>query len=186
MFGSGILRRSTAGERKCSTTVSPDTSCVDPPPGGAPSSTDWPDSRGSTLCVKVGNTRTHHSEVCPVSRARRAHNRSSEHGSSIASVRNSCCGKVMFLHLVCDSVHKGGCLPLGPDGVSASGSRGCTPPRQTPLGRHPSRQTSPRQTPPLADTPLPGRHLPPPRQTSPPRDGHCSGRCATHWYAFLF
>ena len=44
-------------------------------------------------------------------------------------------------------------------GVSASGSRGCLP-----LG-------------PGVYTPL--------RQTSPPPDGHCSGRYASHWNAFL-
>ena len=57
------------------------------------------------------------------------------------TVRNSSCGKVMFLHL---SVH-----------------RECTPPGQTPpKGRHP--------------------------QIHPPRDGHCSGRYASYWNAFLF
>ena len=54
-----------------------------------------------------------------------------------------------------------GCLPLGPGVV-----RGCLP-----LGpggcRPPSRQT-------------------PPPQADPPRDGHCSGRYASYWNAFLF
>ena len=72
---------------------------------------------------------------------------------------------------VCHSVHMG---------VSASGSGGIYTPRQTPprktcrhapLGRHLEADT-PRQTPPLADT-----H---------PPDGHCSGRCASYWNAFLF
>ena len=60
---------------------------------------------------------------------------------------------------VCHSVHGWG--------VSASGSGGCTPPADTPIGRHPPRQTSPR-----AD--------------NPPPDGHCSGRYASYWNAFLF
>ena len=40
------------------------------------------------------------------------------------------------------------------------------------LGKHPPRQTPPRQT--------------PPRQTPPPGDGHCGGRYASYWNAFLF
>ena len=40
--------------------------------------------------------------------------------------------------------------------------------RCTPLGRHPSRHTPPDQTPPS------------------PREGHCSGRYASYWSAFLF
>ena len=60
--------------------------------------------------------------------------------------------------------------------------------RHLPLGRH-----HPWQTPPLADTTLgrhhPGQTLPgqvPPGQTCPPTDGHCSGRYASYWNAFLF
>ena len=71
---------------------------------------------------------------------------------------------------VCDSVHRRG---------------RCTPPGQTPpLGRHTPRQTPPplRQTP-RADTPL-GKT--PPWADTPLRDGHCSGRYAFYWNAFLF
>ena len=58
------------------------------------------------------------------------------------TVRNSSCGKVMFLQAcVKNSLDKGGCLPLGLEGVYR--------PNQTPLsGRHPT----PRQI------PLSGRH----------------------------
>ena len=53
-----------------------------------------------------------------------------------------------------------------------------TPPRQTPpAGRHPLRQT-----PPYRHTP-PGRHPPHP---PPPVNGHCIGRYASYWNAFLF
>ena len=80
------------------------------------------------------------------------------------------CGKVMFLH------------------VSVI------------LGRHPPWQadtphqadTSPDRadTFPLADRHPPGRHLPWQADTSPlagrhPRDGHCRGRYASYWNAFL-
>ena len=69
------------------------------------------------------------------------------------------CGKVMFS--VKNSVHRG---------LSA---------------RHPQANTPPRQTPPWADTPTPLDR--PPRQTPPPpADGHCSGRSASYWNAFLF
>ena len=60
----------------------------------------------------------------------------------------------------------------------APGGPVTTPPRQTtpwantPLGRHPPRHTSP-----LGKSSL-GR-------TPPPRDGHCSGRYASYWNAFL-
>ena len=73
------------------------------------------------------------------------------------TVRHSRCGKVMFSQ------------------VSACPRGGVHPPRQTPHppGRHPSEQT-----PPGADTP---------RQTlPPPSDGHCRGRYASYWNAFLF
>ena len=66
---------------------------------------------------------------------------------------------------------------------------GKTPLVQTPPCRHPTGQTppSPRQT------PYPGRHSPwadtlqqtPPGQTPPPPDGHCNGRYASYWNAFL-
>ena len=89
---------------------------------------------------------------------------------SIFTVRNSSCGNVMFLHLS---------VILFTGGLSASGSGGvvclwvhggCTPPRQT----------SPPADTPLDRLPPPGRHLPP-----PPQDGHCSGRYAFYWNAFL-
>ena len=66
----------------------------------------------------------------------------------------------MFLRLsVSHSVHGGGCLPQGMLGYT---------PQQTPPG-----QTPPTQTPPWTDT-------------LPPADGHCSGRYAFSWNAFLF
>ena len=54
----------------------------------------------------------------------------------------------------------------------------------TPMGRHPHGRTLPGrqipsgQTPPWADTPLPSACL----DTSPPPDGHCSGRYASYWF----
>ena len=98
---------------------------------------------------------------------------------------------------------KGGVfLPLDPGGVvSASGSSGvyplCThnPLVIHSLGRHPTdrhplpgprgprgRHPLGRHTLPKADTPPLGRH-PPGR--SLPQDGHCCGRYATYWNAFL-
>ena len=78
------------------------------------------------------------------------------------------------------SVHRGGgvCLsawwdttPPGEDTPGADTPQEQTPPgtRHTPLGP---------DTPPRADTPL--------EQTPPlPRDGHCCGRYASYWNAFL-
>ena len=93
----------------------------------------------------------------------------------------------IYMFYRCLSVHDGGGR--------------CTPPRQTPswaapLGRHPlGRQpppadpawadTLPGQTPPR-QTPLPSRHSLPGQTPPPPRDGHCSGRYASYWNAFLF
>ena len=69
----------------------------------------------------------------------------------IFTVRNSSCGKVMFSQAcIKNSVHRGD--------MSASGSGGCTPPRQTPT---PSRQ----------------RH---------PPDGHRSERYASYWNVFFY
>ena len=69
------------------------------------------------------------------------------------------CGMVMFLHV---SVI-----------LSTGGGVSGRPPGQTPP--HP-----------WADT-LPWANTPPPRaDTLPPRDGHCSGRYASYWNAFLF
>ena len=78
---------------------------------------------------------------------------------SISCSYNFCfvsCGKVMF-----SSVCQEFCLGCG---VPASGSGGVHPPGETPhtLGRHPQ-----------------GKH-------PLPRDGHCSGRYASYWNAFLF
>ena len=72
-----------------------------------------------------------------------------------------------------------------------------TPLADTPLGRHPTGQADPwtdppgrhpwadthppGQTPPWADTP---GQMHTPRQT-PPSSGHCSGRYASYWNAFL-
>ena len=67
---------------------------------------------------------------------------------------------------------------------------GKTPLVQTPPCRYPTGQTppSPRQTPypgrhsPWADTP---QQTPPGRHPPPPPDGHCNGRYASYWNAFL-
>ena len=121
---------------------------------------------------------------------------------SLFTVRNSSCGKVMFSQAcVKNSVHGGG------------GGGGVHPLDRHPLGRYPSGQTPlgqtppPRQTPSWANTPLPPPPVDPPGQTppgqthplcrhpqadtsgvdthSPLRDGHCSGRYASYWNAFL-
>ena len=78
---------------------------------------------------------------------------------SIFTVRNEV-AKVMFFTGVCLST--GGCLP------------------QCMLGYHPlpGADTPPEQTPPGADTPQ-SRH-------PSPRYGHCCGRYASYWNAFLF
>ena len=80
----------------------------------------------------------------------------------IFTVRNSSCGKVMFSQAcVKNSVQGVVYTPVGaPPGIQ---------PRADPLGRH-----------------HPGQTPPPPRQTQPPPpDGHCSGRYASYWNAFL-
>ena len=84
------------------------------------------------------------------------------------TVRNSSCGKVMFLDAcVKNSVHSGAVY---------------TPPwADTPLGRHtPGRHPLSRPTPPVADTSSEQTSFP------PPRDGHCNGLYASYWNAFLF
>ena len=92
----------------------------------------------------------------------------------------------MFLHLfVSHSVHRRGGESQHALGQTSAGQ---TPP----TGRHPW------QTPAWADTPL-GRHTPPSGQTpptsfedtplpgqTPPPDGHCCGRYASYFIAFLF
>ena len=101
------------------------------------------------------------------------------------------CGKIMFLHLsISHSVHRGCVWWTSP---WADAPLAGTPPPQA--------DTTTRQTPPLADTPqartpkqapLPGRHPTGetlPGQTSPSPwalHGHCSGRYASYWNAFLF
>ena len=87
--------------------------------------------------------------------------------------------------------HPLGIHPLGrPPGRHPPGRRpsGRHPSGRYPPGRHPYRGkcTSPRQTDTPWQTTPPGRHLP--RQTPTPtplRDGHCRGRYASYWNAFL-
>ena len=104
---------------------------------------------------------------------------------------------------VCLSTGGRGCLPqcmvgYTPQSRHPPGSR--HPPRaDTPQSRHPPEQTPPEQTPPeqtpwadtpqeqtppRADTPL--EQTPPGSRPPPPRDGHCCGRYASYWNAFLF
>ena len=72
---------------------------------------------------------------------------------------------------VCHSVHRA-------EGVYLSACWDTHTPGQTPPGKHPTGQTPPwANTHPWADTP-PGRH--------PPPGGHCRGRYASYWNAFLF
>ena len=88
--------------------------------------------------------------------------------------------KVMFLQ-ACACPQRGVCLSACWD---------TSPPRADPR-----EQTSPEQTPPQADPPrantLQSRHppeqthTPRSRHTLPPRDGHCCGRYASYWNAFL-
>ena len=102
-------------------------------------------------------------------------------GLPIFTVRKRSCGKIMFSQAcVKNSDHGGRCTP--PLGRQADNPLGRHPHGQhPPMGRHPpGRQV---------DTPL-GRH--PLGQTStqadtpPTSDGHCSGRYASYWKAFLF
>ena len=79
---------------------------------------------------------------------------------------------------VCDSVHRGGVCPIA-----------CS---DTPPWADTPRQTPPWQTPPSADAPsadISPMQTPPPKAdtlTLLPQDGHCSGRYASYWNAFLF
>ena len=96
------------------------------------------------------------------------------YGKRFVTVHNSSCGKVMFSQAS---------VILSTEGVVSG--------RHTPLlGRHPRADTPlPAQAPPSqADTTaLLGRHHPHLRaDTPPPGDGHCSGRYASYWNAFLF
>ena len=97
--------------------------------------------------------------------------------SSLVTVRNSSCGKVMFSQAsVILSTGRGWGSGRHPPGQTPPGK---TPPwADTPLGRHSARQILLGKTPPWSDTPL-GRHplgghpLPlgrhqPPGQTPPP------------------
>ena len=108
------------------------------------------------------------------------------------TVHKRSCRKVMFSQAcVKDSVHWGRVYP--------SMHWGRHPPGQTPPGQTPPWTDTPHQTPtgqtpqgrhPPADTPCPvhaGIHTPFPVHTwIHPPDGHCSGRYASYWNAFLF
>ena len=115
--------------------------------------------------------------------------------SSLVTVRNSSCGKVMFSQasLILSTGRGWGSGRHPP-------SRADTPRQTPPLGRHSARQTPLRKTPlvrhPLGGRPLPlGRHHHLPRSdiTPPPGrpphlplgDCHWSGRYAFYWNAFL-
>ena len=98
----------------------------------------------------------------------------------IFTVRNKV-AKVMFLQAsVCPQRGGGG-------GVCLSACWDTTPPRsRPPRSRHPLEQTPP---PPRADTPQSRHPLgvdTPPQEQTRPRYGHCCGRYASYWNAFLF
>ena len=83
------------------------------------------------------------------------------------------------------------CLSFCPQGgIWQIPSLAENPPSRDPPGQRPPGPTPPGQTHSLDKHPL-GRHPPtwadtrPPRQR-PPSDGHCSGRYASYWNAFLF
>ena len=98
-------------------------------------------------------------------------------------------GKVMFLHLSV-ILFTGGCLA---DAPRAHPPRH-TPPGHTPAGHtphpgtHPPRHTPPLGTHPLGTPPLDrhtlGRY--PSWVDTPQGHGHCSGRYASYWNAYLF
>ena len=92
------------------------------------------------------------------------------------TVRKRSCGKVMFLHVYGILFTGGRCTPPWADTPL-----GRHPQADIPLGRHPPWQTPPLGRHPLRQTPPLGRH-PPGRH---PSDGHCSGRYASYWNAFL-
>ena len=111
---------------------------------------------------------------------------------SLFTVRKQSCRRVMFSQAcVKNSVHGGRCNT--PSGLTGRHPLWQTPPgrhppgQTTPLGGHPRWQTCrhrPRQTH-LGQTPSqakpPGKPPPP-----TPSHGHCSGRYASYWNAFLF
>ena len=96
----------------------------------------------------------------------------------VIAVRKRICRKVINVFTpVCQSFwsRDGGGLPQCMLGYIPSPGQ---EPRAGTPGRHP-----PGQTPPWADTPL-GRH-PPWADTPSPTGGHCRGRYASYWNAFL-
>ena len=88
----------------------------------------------------------------------------------LITVRKRSLGQGNVLTPVCHSIHRG----LGLASQHASQITGRHPlgrhlEADSPLGRHPPRQTTPG-----------GRH------PSPPQDYHWSGRCISYWNAFLY
>ena len=104
---------------------------------------------------------------------------------AIITVRNEV-AKVMFIQ-ACVCPQGRGCLPqcmLGYPPLEQTSPWGA----DTPSGsRHPREQTPLEQTAPPEQTRPPSQLDPPPRSRHPPpRDGHCCGRYASYWNAFLF
>ena len=63
------------------------------------------------------------------------------------------------------------------------------PEADTPRSRPPQEQTHPHRADPLRSRPPRSRHPPeqtPPQSRHPPRYGHCCGRYASYWNAFLY
>ena len=95
----------------------------------------------------------------------------------LITVRKRSCGKVMFLQAcVKDSVCEGGGRVSQHAPGKTPSPPGQTPRGRHPLDRHPRADTSPGQTPPCPVH----AGIPPPSA-----DGHCSGRYASYWNAFL-
>ena len=106
----------------------------------------------------------------------------------IITVRNDI-AKVMFLQAcVCP---EGGLSASVHGGIPPPGSRhppgaDNLPPGADPLGAAtPQKQTPPQRDTPRSRHPARSRHHPPGADT-PTRDGHCCGRYASYWNAFLF